>query len=293
MSNPTTAWQSDDDLRTFVLTLWNGRMLILVFTLLSTLIGLAYALRATPIFRSEATLQIIEDSKGGAGGLASLAGQFGSLASLAGISMNSGSDRAVAIATLRSRLVIQQLIDDNRLLPILFHRDWDPARQAWIDGDPERQPGLQTGYKLFAEKLLQINEDKKTGLLTVAIEWEDPAAAKEWLEKLVLSTNLRLKSRTIEESERNLRYLQGQAEATQIVEVQKAIYALMEAELKKLMVAKNGEDFAFRMIDPPQVPNKKVRPRRAQIVIASFFVGMFFGSVLVFLRSSMRSKIVA
>ena len=271
------AYDDEIDLRQLAATLWAGRWWVMLCALLAVALSVTYALNAPEIYRSETTLQVREEGKGG--GMRALAGQLGAFADLAGASLGStGSDRAVALATLKSRLVVEQFISSNNLLPILFAQQWDAARAQWKS--PAKAPTTQDGYKLFASKVLTIADEKKTGLVTVGVEWTNPAQAHQWLVNLIEITNRTLKARSVKDSENNLGYLDSQAKATVVVEVQRSIYSLMETELKKLMLAKNGEEFAFRVIDPAQLPEKHIRPKRAVIVLAGGALGLFAGVVL-------------
>jgi uncharacterized protein involved in exopolysaccharide biosynthesis len=46
------------------------------------------------------------------------------------------------------------------------------------------------------------------------------------------------------------------------------------------MMAEVKENFAFKVIDPPRVPDKKIKPKRIQMVLLSFIVSIFIGVFL-------------
>jgi uncharacterized protein involved in exopolysaccharide biosynthesis len=185
---------------------------------------------------------------------------------------------------------VQTYIERNNLLPLLYARKWDEAKQRWNKDDPNFVPTAQDGYKKFKDKIFRVTEDNKTGLVIVAVEWKDPRLAAKWVEDLIADTNSMLKARAIMESEANLRYLEKQAEKVSIVELRRSLYALMEAEYKKLMVAQNTEDYVLRAIDPVQVPTKRVRPKRAQIAAMSGALGLLIGIGFVILRNALRRR---
>lgn len=281
---------SDDgiDLRQLIATLWDGRWWIMAATFVCSAIAVAYALLATPIYRAEALVQIREESKGG-GGLRSLAAQLGGLADLAGLAGGSSGDRALALATLKSRVVIQAFIKDQNLLPELFEDKWDSNSKRWKVDDPKGEPTLWHGYKTFSESILKVSDDKKTGLVTVTIEWRNPDVAAAWATGLIAFTDNYLREKAILESNKNLDYLQQQLKQNGQVELQQAAYSLMESELKKLMLAKGGAEYAFKTIDPAQAPRLKSKPKRGMIAILGFLIGGFMGVVAVFVRNAFRS----
>lgn len=281
------------DVYDLALLLWRHRVTVLAFVFLGLVIGISIAYLLTPIFRAEATVQIRADPSNGSA-LQSLAGQLGPLGALAGTLVGQdGDERGVALATLQSRAIVEAYIERNKLLPLLFARKWDPIHERWRRNDRSYVPTAQDGFKKFREKIFSVTDDKRTGLVVVAVEWKDPGLAAKWLNDLVADANAMLKSRTIRESEANLQYLEAQAKSTSIVELRLALYKLMEAEYKKLMIARNAEDYVFRTIDPAVVPEKKVRPRRALIIALACVLGMTIGVTFVLLRTAIKRRLMA
>jgi uncharacterized protein involved in exopolysaccharide biosynthesis len=278
------------DLYDYVMLLWRERVKLMIFTIAGLAAGLAVALLLPPIFRAEATVQVRAE-RAGAGMLDALAGQFGSLGSLVGAALGSEQDdRGITLATLQSRTIIQGYIENHKLLPELFDRKWDKARKRWKRDDPQFVPTSQDGFRKFKEKIFSVSDDKKTGLVIVAVEWKDPEIAVRWLNDLIGDTNRILKERTIKESEANLSYLEVQSKNTTMVELRLALSKLMEAEYKKLMIARNTEDYILRVIDPADVPKKKVRPRRTLIVGVAGAIGLMLGLAFVTVLNAMRAR---
>ena len=104
--------QQDDeiDLKKLFLTLWKGKWIILLTTVLFAAGGVFYALSQPNIYKAQAVLASTSDSGGGS--LSALASQFGGLASLAGVSLGGGSsdDKTIALATLQSRKFVNAFI---------------------------------------------------------------------------------------------------------------------------------------------------------------------------------------
>jgi len=290
---PSTTHPAAFDIYDFVLMLWKDRLKLMLFTLVGLLAGIAVAFVLTPIYRAEATVQIRAE-RAGAGMLEALAGQFGSLGSLVGAALGSEQDdRGITLATLQSRTIVQGYIEKNNLLPELYERKWDKSRNQWKRDDPQYVPTSQDGFKKFKEKIFSVSDDKKTGLVVVAVEWKDPRTAVRWLNDLIANTNQILKDRAIRESEANLRYLEAQSKNTTMVELRLALSKLMEAEYKKLMIARNTEDYILRIIDPADVPRKKIRPKRTIIVGLAGALGLTVGLAFVIVVNAVRRRTLA
>lgn len=287
MTNQSNLAESDPDeidIRDLIRTLWDGRWVIIACTVLCSVAAIIYALLLTPIYRSQALVQVREESAGG--GLSALSQQLGGLADIAGISTGGGGNRAVSIAVLQSRALISAYIEEHKLLSRLYSDHWDAGNSTWNVSDPKNIPTLWNAYNLFKKNILRVSEDKKTGLVTVSVEWENPLEAQQWVAGLIARTNRHLQAKAIQEAETNLAYLQSQVEQTSLVPLQQALYTLLESEQKKLMVAKGSEEFALQTIDAADVPERKIKPNRALIAIVGFMLGGMIGTILVMVRKS-------
>lgn len=262
------------------------KWLIVVCTVLSTLMATALALWTPPTFRAEVLIVPTKETDG-KGGLSALTGQFGGLASLAGLNISGGGDKSVAIATLASRALTESYIEQHQLLPILFYKSWDSGKNAFKPDGRGKTPSLWDGNKLFNKGIRSIAEDKKTGLVTLAIEWQDPVLAAQWANDLVKLTNTTLRDRAIADSNRNLAYLNSQVEKTSVAELRQAIYRQMESEIKSIMAAQGSEEYAFKIVDPAVVPQEKSKPKRKLYVLFGFALGlMLSGLAAVMLRAN-------
>ena len=277
------------DLRALVRAIWHGRWIVLGSTFVCSVLAVVYALLLTPIYRAEAVVQVRNDTKSG-GGLAAVAAQLGGFADLSSLLGGTESDRALTLATLKSRILIQAFLQEHALLPVLFEDLWDPETKRWTVDDPKEEPTLWLGHEIFVEDVLRVSEDRKTGLVMIAVEWHDAEQAAAWTTELIARTNAYLRERTIQESERNLAYLQQQLKQTGLVELQQAVYTLVESELKKLMLAKGSEEYAIKTIDPAQPPKRRYKPNRALIAVSGFMLGGFIGLLILFVRSELQPR---
>jgi uncharacterized protein involved in exopolysaccharide biosynthesis len=75
--------------------------------------------------------------------------------------------------------------------------------------------------------------------------------------------------------------LEKQLSLTSSVEVQQAIYRLIEAQTKKKMVASTREEYAFQTIDPAVPPQERTSPKRTLIVITGLVLGLALSILIV------------
>ena len=266
--------------------LWQHRNFILVVMFVFGVAATVIAMLLPVKYESSILLAPVADEgdAGKFGGLSSLVSQYGGLSALGGFNFSSSNRKSEAVATLQSRALTETYIAEKNLLPILYASEWDAANNRWKSSDPKKIPTPWKANEFFDKSVRKIDEDKKTGLLTLTITWGDPKLAAEWANDLVARTNQYLRQRSSEQSSRNIAYLNDQLTRTSVVELQRAIYSLIEAEIKKVMVAQGSDEYAFKVVDPAAVPERKAKPPRIIIVIGGIFAGLLIGTFVVLNR---------
>jgi uncharacterized protein involved in exopolysaccharide biosynthesis len=256
------------DLVGIIRLLWSYRILLAVSIGVCVAVAVVRALLAPEIFRAEAAVvEVRENALGGMGGLAS---QLGGLAGLAGLGIlgEQGDDRD-ALPTLKSRRLVEQFVTRYKLAPLMLRNSKNPPT-AWY------------AVERFRKSVLTIREDKRTGVVTIGMDWTDPAVATRWANLFVAMANESIRTRTIEESSRNIKYLNEQISKTNVLEMQKVMYNLIEAETKKLMLANGRVEYAFKVIDPAVKPELRIAPKRTVMVIIGGMLGGTLGCLLIF-----------
>ncbi len=277
--------QQDDEISLVEiwLALKQQKILILGVTFLSAAVAAAVAFTMTPIFQTAVVVALVEDG-GKASGLGALKGQLGGLSSLAGFDTGGSSTRTDNLGTLGSNQLVAQYITAQKLLPVLFEEKWDASKGDWKSA-VDKKPTLWQATQLFTKEVRKISEDKKTGLITVTVEWKDAVVATQWANDLVQLANQTLRQQAIEKSEANLAYLDSQLEKTSVIELRQAIYRLIESEVKNVMVATGSKDYAFKVIDPAVAPERKAKPKRSLIVGVGMMLGLMLSSIYAVAKS--------
>ena len=290
-SNHPETMIEDDEIDLFALweTLVEGKWLVLGCAALCFALATALAFIMTPKYEARVVASFAEDGKSG-GGMGGLAAQYGGLAEMAGISLGSGGSKEASLAFLNSRAFIEQFIEEEKLLPILYAGSWDAEKKQWNVAEDEI-PTLWKAYKLFSKAILATSLDKKTNLLTLTITWKNREQAVHWANELVRRANETLRQKTITETQSSLDFLQKELEKTSIVEVQNTIYRVMETQVKSMMMANTQEQFAFKVIDPAIVVDEDafVKPKRPLMMALGLFGGLFLGILTVFLRKAIQN----
>jgi uncharacterized protein involved in exopolysaccharide biosynthesis len=279
----------DADSTPFIASVWKGRWWVLAFVVGFGLLATAYALLAREWYTAEAVLMPAGTKNTQAGGLT---GQLENIGALAGLAAGAlGSPRtAEPIGVLKSRDFARQFIEEQGLLHVLLADKWDASKGRWKESDPRRQPDMRDAIQYFDKNVMQVNEDKKTGLITVAIQWKDPALAASWTNTIVNRLNDQMRSRVLTEGEANVAYLEKELAETNVVEMKLALSRILETELQKVMVARGDKQYAFRVVDHADVPKWRSSPKRKVIVAVGILAGGLAGLVAVFVREYLARR---
>jgi uncharacterized protein involved in exopolysaccharide biosynthesis len=279
--------RDETSLRALTETVWRDKWIVIGVTLLITVLVGVVAFLTPRKYSATVTLAVVSNrSGGGLGGGSSVLSQFGGIASLAGLPLGGDREKAEAIAVLQSEALTTHYIREHNLLPILFYKDWDPAAKRWRVSSPGRTPTLWRANERFKGDVRDVAESTKTGLITLTITWLDPHVAAEWANDLVKLTNDYMRDRAIAESERNITYLNEQAAKTDIAQVRTAVYAILESEIRRAMLARGTDEYALKVLDPAVAPELPSAPKRTIWVTVGFVAGLFVSIFIVLMRES-------
>jgi uncharacterized protein involved in exopolysaccharide biosynthesis len=270
------AQRDEIDLRELFQTIWAGRWLIIWVTVLFAVAALSYTFLARPWYKAEIVLapSSQQSMAGGAlGGLSSLT----RLAGLAGVNVANSGD-AQAVAVLKSRDLAKDFIMDMKLMPALLAE----VKKG------KRPLDIRDAVKVFDKKVRLVNEDSRTGLVTLSIRWRTPDTAALWANALAKYLNDRLRAEAEKRAERNVAYLKNEISTTSVVSLQQSIGTLLESEMQKLMLARSNQEFAVRVIDPAVVPISPDAPGPIIVLAASILAGGFVSILVLMVRRSVQ-----
>lgn len=287
----TQEYDEEVSLRDMISKLWAQRGLILTITALTTLVAGIVPLITQKKYQAMVVISPVSQSASSnqLSTLSSLTSQFSGLASLMGVSGAGDSKKSESLAVLQSEELTESYIEKNDLLKILYKKQWDPAAKKWKTDDPEKMPTLWKANQYFKKKVRSVVTDTKTGLVTLSITWTDPHLAAKWANDLVRLTNDFLRDQAIEESERNIAYLNEQAAKTDVVGVKQGIYTILQNEINKAMLARGSAEYALKVLDPAFVPESPSGLGLPIMLIIGFFGGGAAGIFVAFVRNAWRN----
>lgn len=266
--------------------LMEKKWLIAGITSAVTVLAVIYALLATPVYRAETLLAPVKGESRGR--MSELMSQYGGLAAMAGIDLSSKLGKNEALAILQSRRFLGDFIHEENLMPVLFADNWN-AEKGSRTVKKENIPTESDAVGAF-KGILSVSEDRKTGLVTVGVEWKDPVLVAEWANRLVSRVNREIREKTIEKSRKSIDYLEKQLQQTNSAENRQMIYSLIQSDIKNLMLADITDEVAFKVIDPAVVPKNRSEPQRKKIVLIGMMLGLAGSIFIVFARRFLKNQ---
>ncbi len=308
----TPAPEEDEiDLLELARVIWGGRKLIMAIVIGFTLLTAIASLFMTNIYTAQAMIKPVTSDRG-ASRVSALAAQFGGLASLAGIAMPGAASSTELVNLLKSNVLKKRVIERYDLLPVLFDKKWDSEKKTWKGGkkggftlnplalltkirpaDPnaaKKTPGVPEiwdGIRALT-KITKINYNLKEDVITITVNFRDPDVAASIAGYVIEELNEYLSTEAKRIALINKTYLENQLSETTDPLVQQKIYGLIAEKIEMMMMSEVKEGFAFKVLDPPMSPDRKSKPKRAQMVVVAFMVSLFLGVMIVFARAYVK-----
>ena len=292
-------YDDEIDLSELFHVLWDKIFYIGAITSIFLLISIIYALMLPNIYQSKATLMAVEQSSGMSG----MVGRYSGMASLAGISLESksGSKDQEAIARIKSfDFFSNNFLPNIKLENLMAVKKWNQAsntltydandfntesRQWLRKAKPPRSnvPTSQEAYEEFIE-IMSVNKDKKTLLVTLSVEHKSPFIAQQWVEIMINQIDQVMRDQDRQTATKSIEYLNSLAPTVFNEDIKKALSALQQEQMKRLMMVEANDNYVFKVLDSPIAPELKSQPKRSLIVIWGTILGMVLSAlgVLVF-----------
>jgi uncharacterized protein involved in exopolysaccharide biosynthesis len=86
----------------------------------------------------------------------------------------------------------------------------------------------------------------------------------------------------------SINYLEAQLATTDVSALQQSLFALVQTQTEKLMLAQTSPEYIFEIIDPAYIPEKKNGPKRVLIIFLVGILGTITATVFSIIRGHLR-----
>ena len=301
-------YQDDIDLVALLKLIWSKKFLVIAVTISFAIGSIVYALLLPNIYSSQAVMLPAEQDKGMGG----LLDQYSGMAGLAGISLpsESGSKSQEAIARVQSfKFFSTHFLPYVSLKDLVAAKKWDSAKNNIIydkkifDSESDKwirkpkyytrsiTPSDQEAFKYYLQST-SIREDKKTSVVSLSVQHISPYVAQQWAELIIEKIDSSMRNQDKIDAMKSIEFLNGLSPTVNYEEIKKALSSLQQQQMKRLMMIEGNENYVFKVLDFPIVPEMKYKPQRAFIVILGTFMGLIFGIFLPLAIHFFRSSFI-
>ncbi len=195
-------------------------------------------------------------------------------------------------ARLGSRDFTMRFLDEHNVYRHFYPERWNQEEHRWEDGFT---PDRGEVFTRFRDEVRSIMLNEETDIIGIGMHWPDPTVARDWANQYVESFNEFIRERTINDTRRKQEYLQTELRRSDLLEMQKSIYRLIEAQTAIAMLANAREEYALEIIDPAAVPYRSVTMSRKKKIVIGTVAGSLlavFGVLAGVLLAGMLQKII-
>jgi len=253
------------------------KILILVFTTLTTLGSVYYIATMPTTYKVKVLMLPSVDNVGNS----TINSKLSGLANIAGISLagkmgGSGNIGEETLVRLQTRSFLKRYVNKKNLKPDMFPEKWNKLEKKWIDTEPTDREAAE----LFNE-MIYIDADPmdRSGKVVFYLEWENPVhidKISDVANGVIDEVNFQAKNRALVEAKNSILFLKKELEQTSILSSQYVLYAMIEQQIQKIMLANVRKDFVFKVIDPAVIPNTPEK-KPYLIILISMMLGFLFG----------------
>jgi uncharacterized protein involved in exopolysaccharide biosynthesis len=209
---------------------------------------------------------------------------LGALASF-GVSIGGPSSIEDLDTLFKSNDLTVRVFGKYNLWPIVLADKFDPAtgkvKPAWTDrlfgGEKGPKPPGDWDAIRAAKDRLNVSVNRKAG--TVSVSFESPSAegsaniVKYYLDE----GKTRFQEEALDRAVKNKKFIEEQIGKTVDALNRDRLYSLLGQEVEREMMARNREQFGFRVIDSPRVPDRESKPGRGSAALmATLITGLAF-----------------
>jgi len=240
---------------------------VALFSLLAGALTFAWMLQQPDIYQAAAVIAPSVDEKTSSPTL----GAFASF----GINVG-GPSKVEDLETLfKSNDLTVRIFKKYNLLQILHRDKFDLStgviKLSWADHlfGIRKNPKVLGDWDAIrsAKSHLIVFANKKANTLSICFESPSAEDSANIVKYYLDEGKNRLQEEALDRAGKNHKFIQEQIGKTVDALTRERLYGLYSQEVEREMMARNREQFGFRIIDSPRIPDRVFKPQRCQIAI--------------------------
>jgi uncharacterized protein involved in exopolysaccharide biosynthesis len=262
------------DIAEFFRIILNNKKLFLWIVAISVIATIVVSLFMTKIYRAKTIIipaGVIGKDQGAS---AFIAVQFGIAPPVTPASSE-------ILNLLKSNVLREKVVKEYNLLPLFFPK----GELAGKSENEQTWMGIR-----YLDDITDVNFIQKDNIIEMTVDYKDPEIATDLANKLLTELNDHMSGEAKRVSSMNQKYLEAQIATTADPIIKEKLYNLISKEIMTQTMAEAKENFSFKIIDPPRVPDRKVKPKRALMAVIALFVSSIFAVIIIFVKEALERR---
>jgi len=152
-----------------------------------------------------------------------------------------------------------------------------------------RAPGDWDAIRVAKDRM-KVFTNRKAGTITVSFESPSAKGSADIVKFYLEEGKSRLQEEALGRAVKNKKFIEEQIGKTVDALTRDRLYALYGQEVEREMMGRNREQFGFRVVDAPRVPDRKFKPHRALGATIVSFLAFLAGCVFFVVRGRSGGK---
>lgn len=177
------------------------------------------------------------------------------------------------------------------VFPDRFDPKTGTMKVGWAErlaGKAPAPPGDWDAIRAAKDRLV-VSVNRRAGTLDISFESPSPEGSANIVRDYLEEARTRLQEEAFDRANKNKKFIQEQIAGTVDALTRDRLFALYGQEVEREMLARNREQFGFRVIDAPRVPDRKSRPARGRTAVAATLFGAMASFVFFAIRDRRRA----
>lgn len=249
------------------------RNMFLVFFIIGIIVSVALvkSLLSPKIYQSQALIMPIQKQR--------LFMNIGTIAESFGLSSGPTEQETEVVYLLSSDVLAGEVIEKYNLLPELLTKakpDWSPYFK------------MRMGV-LALKSIVSITHNKKDHIILISAQHSRPERAKKIVEYFLIVLMEHVSAQAKRIAETNKTFLENSLGKTSDPIIRNKIYDLIAQQVETSMMAELKENISFKIIDPPTIPTKNIKPKILKNIELAFIGALFLSIVVVYVKEYYRN----
>ncbi|HBH61923.1 MAG TPA: hypothetical protein DDX85_09340 [Nitrospiraceae bacterium] len=267
-------YRSEINLLDYINILARHKNLIIITVAITVVATAIISFLSPKIYEAKAVIMPVAQSQEPSG-MSAVALQFG-------ITTNQTSNTSELFSLLQSNILMERVIIKNNLVPVFFGEEAKGKKENELIWD---------GIRYLKNSIYKVRDNKRDGIIELSVEFKDPEMSASILTGILAELTDYMSSEAKRVAATNKNYLESLIDKNSDPLIKQKIYALIARQIEVSMMAEVKENFAFKILDPPKIPDRKMRPHISMNIMLSFIISLVGGICLAFIMEHIeRSK---